>query len=95
MVWTRLLPGVNTKFLMIISRIAKVPLPRVPVSTAGTLESKFETNHADVGHESSVPHIYVLADAINCLIDAGYKLGCDGELLPPKWAYEAFKEADD
>jgi hypothetical protein len=40
------------------------------------------------------PHIYELADAINHLIEAGYKLGCDGELLPPKWAYEAFKEAD-
>jgi hypothetical protein len=35
-----------------------------------------------------------LAESINCLIDAGYKLGCDGELLPPKWAYEAFKRAD-
>ena len=47
-----------------------------------------------MGPESSGLHIYELAEAINCLIDAGYKLGCDGELLPPKWAYEAFKEAD-
>lgn len=38
--------------------------------------------------------VSALAEAINTLIDAGYKLGCDGELLPPKWAYEAFKGAD-
>jgi hypothetical protein len=59
------------------------------VSTTGALASKNETKAAESG-----PISYELADAINCLIDAGYKLGCDGELLPPKWAYEAFKEAD-
>lgn len=79
---------------MIISRIAGVPLPCVPVSTAGALDSKNETKADESGPSSMESHIYVLADAINCLIDAGYKLGCDGELLPPKWAYEAFKEAD-
>ena len=79
---------------MIISRIAGVPLPCVPVSTAGAPESKNETKAPLNGPESSGLHIYELAEAINCLIDAGYKLGCDGELLPPKWAYEAFKEAD-
>ena len=79
---------------MIISRIAGVPLPCVPVSTAGVLESKNETKAAECGPISMESHIYELADAINCLIDAGYTLGCDGELLPPKWAYEAFKEAD-
>ena len=79
---------------MIISRIAGVPLPCVPVSTADTLASKNETKAHLIGPESSGLHIYELAEAINCLIDAGYKLGCDGELLPPKWAYEAFKEAD-
>jgi len=79
---------------MIISRIAGVPLPCVPVSTAGTQVSNFETKAAQLGPASTGLHIYELAEAINCLIDAGYKLGCDGELLPPKWAYEAFKEAD-
>ncbi len=79
---------------MQITRMAGVSETRVPVSTTGTPESIFETKADQFGHDPSVPHIYVLADAINCLIDAGYKLGCDGELLPPKWAYEAFKGAD-
>ena len=79
---------------MIISRTAGVPLPCVPVSTAGIHGSKNETKADLIGPESSGLHIYELAEAINCLIDAGYKLGCDGELLPPKWAYEAFKGAD-
>ena len=26
-----------------------------------------------------------VADAINVLIEFGFKLGCDGELLPPRW----------
>jgi len=80
---------------MIISRIAGLPLPRVPVSTADTHRSRFETKAPLNGQELSGLHTCELAEAINCLIDAGYKLGCDGELLPPKWAYEAFKEADD
>ena len=79
---------------MIISRIAGVPLPCVPVSTTDTPTSKNETKADLIGPELSGLHIYELAEAINCLIDAGYKLGCDGELLPPKWAYEAFKGAD-
>ena len=79
---------------MIISAIAGVPLPCVPVSTADALESKNETKADQIGPDQTGLHIYELAEAINCLIDAGYKLGCDGELLPPKWAYEAFKEAD-
>lgn len=80
---------------MIISRTAGVPLPCVPVSTAVALESKNETTPDEFGPEETGLHIYELADAIDCLIEAGYKLGCDGELLPPKWAYEAFKGADD
>ena len=47
-----------------------------------------------VSTTESQQSVSALAEAINTLIDAGYKLGCDGELLPPKWAYEAFKEAD-
>ena len=79
---------------MIISRTAGVSTPCVSVSTTDTLASKFETKAPQIGPESTGLHIYELAEAINCLIDAGYKLGCDGELLPPKWAYEAFKGAD-
>ena len=56
--------------------------------------SKNETNNADTDPISLNESVFEIADAINRLIDAGYKLGCDGELLPPKWAYEAFKEAD-
>ncbi len=79
---------------MHISRIAGVPLPCVSVSTTETLVSKNGTKADQIGPDQTGLHIYELAEAINCLIDAGYKLGCDGELLPPKWAYEAFKEAD-
>jgi len=79
---------------MQISRIAGVPLPRVPVSTTEPQVSKNETKADLIGPGSTGLHVYELAEAINCLIDAGYKLGCDGELLPPKWAYEAFKGAD-
>lgn len=79
---------------MHITRIAGVPSSCVPVSTTDTLASKNETKADLIGPESTGLHIYELADAINCLIDAGYKLGCDGELLPPKWAFEAFKGAD-
>ena len=78
---------------MIISRIAGVPSPCVPVSTTEKHVSN-ETKAPLIGPAPDGLHIYELAEAINCLIDAGYKLGCDGELLPPKWAYEAFKEAD-
>ena len=79
---------------MIISRTAGVSSPCVPVSTADTHRSKNETKSELNGPDAAGLHIYELAEAINCLIDAGYKLGCDGELLPPKWAFEAFKEAD-
>ena len=79
---------------MQITRIAEVPPSCVPVSIAETHLSKKETSAQDLGPAESGLHIYELAEAINCLIDAGYKLGCDGELLPPKWAYEVFKEAD-
>ncbi len=79
---------------MLISRNAGAPLPCVSVSTTEAHPSNLETKADEFGPESSGLHIYELADAINCLIDAGYTLGCDGELLPPKWAFEAFKGAD-
>lgn len=52
------------------------------------------TNSADLDTINVSNSVYELAECINCLIDSGYKLGCDGELIPPKWAYEAFKRAD-
>jgi hypothetical protein len=79
---------------MIISQTAGIPIPCVSVSTAGTPVSKSETHLTDTDPISLNERTYEVSDAINCLIDAGYKLGCDGELLPPKWAYEAFKGAD-
>jgi len=34
------------------------------------------------GHSS---HRYDVAEAINTLIQYGFSIGCDGELLPPRW----------
>lgn len=31
----------------------------------------------------------VVADAINTLIEFGFVVGCDGELLPPRWLRRA------
>lgn len=66
----------------------------VPVSIAVPHIVSNETNLADLDTISTSNSVYELAECINFLIEAGYKLGCDGELIPPKWAYEAFKEAD-
>ena len=79
---------------MQISRLAGIPLPCVPVSIPETRMSKSETQLTDNDPISLNERTYEVSDAINCLIDAGYRLGCDGELLPPRWAYEAFKGAD-
>lgn len=79
---------------MQILRTASVSSPCVPVSTSETRVSIHETVFAETDPSSLNESVFEIADAINRLIDAGYKLGCDGELLPPKWAYEAFKEAD-
>jgi len=68
--------------------------PCVPVSTAGTRMSKAETQVHGYKPFSVTEGCYDVAEAINILIEAGYRLGCDGELLPPRWAYEAFKGAD-
>lgn len=57
---------------------AGVSLPCVPVSTTETLRDSSETGH-------DVQTVYEIAEAINLLIDAGYTIGCDGELLPPCW----------
>jgi len=36
----------------------------------------------EFGHSS---HRYDVAEAINTLIQYGFSIGCDGELLPPRW----------
>lgn len=59
----------------------------VPVSTTETLRDSSEN-----GHE--VSRVYEVAEAINLLIEAGYTVGCDGELLPPCWIRKAQVEAN-
>ena len=70
---------------MHISRIAGIPLPRVPVSTTETPSSIFETKAGNKEPISLHEIRLEVAESINVLIDAGYRLGCDGELLPPMW----------
>ena len=76
------------------NRMTGVSSPCVPVSTPGTHRSKAETQVHLYAPFSVTEGCYDVAEAINILIEAGYRLGCDGELLPPRWAYEAFKGAD-
>ena len=48
----------------------------------------FDTGRQHLQDESRVPvfgHRERVADAINVLIELGFILGCDGELLPPRW----------
>lgn len=66
---------------------AGVSLPCVPVSITETLLDSPETGH-------DVQHVYEIAEAINLLIDAGYTIGCDGELLPPCWIRKNQVEAN-
>jgi len=66
---------------------AGVSLPCVPVSTTGTLRDSYETGH-------DVQRVYEVAGAIDLLIEAGYVIGCDGELLPPSWIRKSQVEAD-
>ena len=57
---------------------ASVSPPCVPVSTSGTHGPNDETRVTAVGHGHC-------AAAIDCLIQYGWIIGCDGELLPPRW----------
>lgn len=47
----------------------------------------------ETGHD--VQAVYEIAEAINLLVEAGYKVGCDGELLPPCWIRKSQVEAND
>lgn len=51
----------------------------VPVSTTETHGPKNETRVPASGHR------FAVREAINTLIDYGFIVGCDGELLPPRW----------
>ena len=66
---------------------AGVSCPCVPVSITDTPWDSPETGH-------DVQAVYEIAEAINLLIDAGYTIGCDGELLPPSWIRKNQVEAD-
>ena len=68
---------------MEITRAAVVSPPCVPVSTANTPVSKDETQPVTITPHSLNERVYSVSEAINCLIDAGFEIGVDGELLPP------------
>ena len=50
----------------------------VPVSTEETQCPNSETRVTAIGHGQC-------AAAIDCLLEYGWIVGCDGELLPPRW----------
>ena len=57
--------------------------PRVPVSIAETPVSKRETKAEHDSPWMLNERVYSLSEAINVLIESGFTVGCDGELLPP------------
>jgi hypothetical protein len=57
---------------------ASVSPPRVSVSTE-------ETQCPDCETGVSASRAYECAEAIQVLIEYGWVVGCDGELLPPRW----------
>ena len=56
-----------------------VSQPCVSVSTTETNGPNSETRVPAIGHQ------YAVREAINTLIEFGFTVGCDGELLPPRW----------
>ena len=69
---------------MPVSEIAGIPLPCVPVSTSDTPVSNCETQLVTITPHSLNERVYSISEAINVLIDSGFTVGVDGELLPPK-----------
>ena len=55
----------------------------VPVSTSDTRVSSDETQPVTITPHSLNERVYSVSEAINVLIDAGFEVGVDGELLPP------------
>ncbi len=68
---------------MPISEIAGIPLPCVPVSTTGTPLSSSETDEVIITPHLLNETVYSISEAINVLIESGFTVGVDGELLPP------------
>jgi len=57
--------------------------PCVPVSTSETRVSKRETKAEHNSPWMLNERVYSISEAINVLIEAGFTIGVDGELLPP------------
>lgn len=68
---------------MQITRTAVVSRPCVPVSTSVTYVSGDETQPVTITPHSLNERVYSVSEAINVLIESGFSIGCDGELLPP------------
>lgn len=68
---------------MQITRIAVVSDPCVSVSTSDTHVSNDETQPVTITPHSLNERVYSVSEAINILIESGFSVGCDGELLPP------------
>lgn len=68
---------------MQILRTAEVSPPCVPVSTPGTPESSDETQPVTITPHLLNERVYSVSEAINVLIESGFSIGVDGELLPP------------
>ncbi len=65
------------------SRFAAVSSSCVPVSTSDTPVSNGETQPVAIAQPVLNERVYSVAEAIHVLIDSGFTVGVDGELLPP------------
>jgi len=64
-----------------------MPIPS-GVSDPAYLCQQQDSPVQDLRHERTYGHNsirYDVAEAISTLIDYGFTVGCDGELLPPRW----------
>ena len=62
---------------------------RVPVFKNSTQGPKNETSEKHLEVLPSRERQLELAEALQVLFEFGYKVGCDGELLPPRWVRRA------
>ena len=80
--WTQAKPLLSGLCLPYMTAPASVSLPCVPVSTTATDGPKDETlDRLERASECAL--------AIQTLIEFGWIVGCDGELLPPRWVRRA------
>lgn len=68
---------------MQITRAAVVSSSCVPVSTSDTPVSSNERQPVTITPHLLNERVYSVSEAINVLIDSGFTVGVDGELLPP------------